>query len=105
MRLRVAITEADGAPAITGTVSANGPGAHMIQGVRKLTTGTAEFVDRAGVEAELLDSLTQERLAAAIDRRVVRTSAESWDDIHQIFDFWADQLALRLREARDKRLG
>ena len=100
MRLRVAITEADGAPAVTGTVSGSGPGAHMIQGARKLATGTSTFVDRAGVEAELLDSLTDERLAAAIDRRVVQTSAESWDDINQMFDFWADKLAERLEYAR-----
>jgi hypothetical protein len=100
MRLRVAITEADGAPAVMGTVSGTGPGAHLIQGARKLTTGTSTFVDRAGVEAELLDSQTDQRLAAAIDRRVVQTSAESWDDINQMFDFWADKLAERLREAR-----
>jgi hypothetical protein len=100
MRLRVAITEADGAPAVTGTVSGSGPGAHLIQGARKLATGTSTFVDRAGVEAELLDSQTDERLAAAIDRRVVQTSAESWDDINQMFDFWAEKLAERLKVAR-----
>jgi hypothetical protein len=100
MRLRVAITEADGAPAVMGTVSGTGPGAHMIQGARKLATGTSTFVDSAGVEAELLDSQTEERLAAAIDRRVVQTSAQSWDDINQMFDFWADKLAERLKEAR-----
>jgi len=100
MRIRVAITEADGAPAVMGTVSGNGPGAHLINGTRKLTGGTAKFVDRAGVEVELLDSLTEQRLAAAIDRRVVQTSAENWDDIHRIYDFWADKLAERLRELR-----
>jgi hypothetical protein len=105
MRLRVAITEADGAPAVMGTVSGAGPGAHLIQGARKLATGTSTFVDRAGVEAELLDSQTDERLAAAIDRRVVQTSAESWDDINQMFDFWADKLAERLKAARSANRG
>lgn len=100
MRLRVAITEADGAPSVMGTVSAWGPGARMLAGARTLATGTASFVDRAGVEAEILDSLTNRRLAAAIDRRVVQTTAESWEEIHRIFDFWADRLAGRLSEAR-----
>jgi uncharacterized protein DUF3313 len=104
MRLRVAITEADGSPAVAGTVSGDGPLAHLIQGSRKLATGTTTFVDRAGVEAELLDSLSEQRLAAAIDRRVVTTSAQSWDDIHKLFDFWADKLAERLREARSGKL-
>jgi hypothetical protein len=103
MRLRVAITEADGAPAVAGTVSGAGPAAHLIQGARKLATGTATFVDTAGVEAELLDSQTEQRLAAAIDRRVVQTSAQSWDDIEKMFDFWADKLAERLREVRGAR--
>lgn len=100
MRLRVAITEADGAPAVMGTVSGTGPGAHLIQGARQLATGTTAFVESAGVEVELLDSQTEERLAAAIDRRVVQTPARSWDDIEQMFDFWADKLAERLKEAR-----
>ena len=104
MRLRVAITEADGSPAVAGTVSGDGPLAHLIQGSRKLATGTTTFVDRAGVEAELLDSLTEQRLAAAIDRRVVTTSAQSWDDIHKIFDFWSDKLAERLRLAREGKI-
>jgi hypothetical protein len=104
MRLRVAITEADGAPAVAGTVSGEGPVAHLIQGTRKLATGTSTFIDTAGVEAELLDSLTEQRLAAAIDRRVVATSAESWDDIHKIFDFWSDKLAERLKDARSGKL-
>jgi hypothetical protein len=100
MRLRVAITEAEGAPAVMGTVSGTGPGARLITGARKLATGTSVFVERAGAEVEILDSLTQQRLVAAIDRQLVQTQAESWDDIHRILDLWSDRLAQRLGELR-----
>jgi hypothetical protein len=58
------------------------------------------------VEAELLDSLTGERLAAAVDRRVgqtrVRTGAGTWEDVEESFDHWSEMLAARLQELRSK---
>jgi hypothetical protein len=87
-----------------GNISAVLPQMRLISGAKRLATGTASFVGSAGVEAELLDSLSGERLAAAIDRRAgqtrLRGSDSTWEDVEQAFDHWSEMLAARLREVR-----
>jgi hypothetical protein len=104
MRLRVAITEAKGSRVVLDTLSTVVPQMRALSGVKRVATGTAAFVGEAGVEAELLDSMNNRRLAAAIDRRVgqkrLRGSLDKWDDVREAFDFWAERLKTRLAELR-----
>ena len=67
---------------------------------------TKSFVGKAGVEAEILDSTTGTRLAAAIDRRVgarsLKPEKNAWSDVERAFRYWADRLRDRLAELRQR---
>jgi hypothetical protein len=69
-----------------------------------LATGTAVLVGKAGVEAELTDSLSGRRLAAAVDERwgtkAIRGGIGKWSDADEAFVFWAKRLRERLAERR-----
>ena len=68
------------------------------------TVGTREFVGGATVEAELADAQTGEVLGAAVDSRLggspATEGADSWSEVREVFDFWAERISQRLRELR-----
>ena len=102
LRIRGAITEAERSSVPLDTVSTIEPFTRIATEVTRLATGTHLFVGKAGVEGEITDSVTGERLLAAVDRRagekVFRGSQSSWSDVKDAFDFWALRLRDRLRE-------
>ena len=104
LRLRVAITEAEGSTVPLDAVSTVIPQMRTLSAVKRLATGTAAFVGKAGVEGELIDGLTDQRLGAAVDRRVGQKRAKgvlnTWDDVQGAFDFWSERLRTRLAELR-----
>ncbi|MCP5057855.1 MAG: DUF3313 domain-containing protein [bacterium] len=104
LRLRVAITEADGSNVPLDIVSAVIPQIRLLTAVVGLGTTTQLFVGSAGIEAEILDGMTDERLLAAVDRRgggrTFEGSTASWDDVQKAFDFWAERVRTRLAEER-----
>ena len=104
MRVRVAITEAKGSKVALDTVSTVVPQLRVLTTVGGLATDVQTFVGRAGVEAELQDSLTEERLAAAVDRRAgnkaLRGVTSKWSDVQAAFDHWSERLRTRLGELR-----
>jgi Protein of unknown function (DUF3313) len=104
LRLRVAITDAKGARVALNTVSKIVPQLRVLTTVGGLASGTQVLVGRAGVEAELLDGVTDERLAAAVDRRAgtkaLRGGVSTWADVQNAFDYWSDRLRTRLTELR-----
>lgn len=106
MRLRVALTEARSANTAMAAVSRVSV-VPLVTGVTKLTTGTYAFVGEAGIEGEILDSLTHERLSAAVDSRAGgrRGGASEWSDVENAFNFWAERLRKRLAERRSGSAG
>lgn len=106
MRLRAAITEAKGAKVVANVVTSVVPQLRMLATAGGLATDTAVLVGKAGVEAEMLDSVTDVRLLAAVDARVgtkaVRGGVGKWSDVRQAFDFWAQRLHQRLMELRSR---
>src|SRR3972149_3257377 len=70
LRIRAAITQAEGSGVVLDTISTIIPQIRTLSTIKTLATGTAAFVGEAGVEAEILDPLTNTRLGAAVDRRV-----------------------------------
>jgi hypothetical protein len=104
LHLRVAMTDAKGARAALNTVSKVVPQLRMLTTVGGLATDTQALVGRAGVEAEILDSLTNERLMAAVDRRAgtkaLRGGVSTWADVENAFDYWSARLRTRLEELR-----
>jgi hypothetical protein len=107
LHLRVAITDAHGAHVVANTVSKIVPQLRVLTTVGGLATDTQLLVGRAGVEAELLDSVTHERLAAAVDRRAgtkaIRGGISTWADVQNAFDFWSERLRTRLADLRGAR--
>ncbi len=104
MRLRFAITELSGAGVVGDVVSTVLPLSRVISAGKKLVTGTNSWVGKAGIELEIVDSLTGKRLGAAVDERAGGKTLEgmgkTWDDVEQAFKFWAGRLATRLGELR-----
>jgi hypothetical protein len=106
MRLRVAITEAKRASVPANVVSTVIPQIKLLSGVKKLATGTHMFVGRTAVEAEILDSRTDERLWAGVDERAggktFRGMTSAWNDVEEAYTYWAKRMNTRLAEERAK---
>ena len=108
MRLRVAITEAEGSNVPLDTMSTIIPVGLAVSGLKRLATGTPSFVGSASVEAEMLDSQSGKRLFAAADRRIGSKITGDFDKfdstraVQAAFDYWADRLKKRLAEERAK---
>lgn len=104
MRIRLAITEAAESWVVMDTISTVVIHSRIISEIKKLATGTHTYVGKAGIEGEILDAQTGERLAAAVDRRVGGKSFQgvqsSWDDVKAALEYWAGRLRVRLRELR-----
>ena len=85
IRVRAAITDVEPSDPVAKAVS-----------VDNIGTGGAE------AEIELLDSISSERLAAAVDRRRGGKPASRavWEDTKDVFDYWARRFRERLDEVR-----
>lgn len=111
MKLRVAITEAKGSTVVLDTLSSIMPPAIALNALKTVATGTGTAVGKAGVEAELLDSTTGERLMAAVDERAGRKYTLRFDKfsryhaVESAFDHWAERLNERLAEMRKPSAG
>jgi hypothetical protein len=102
LKIRAAITEAEGSNVVLDTVSSIHPGTLLVSKAKGLATGVDSFVGIAGAEGEVLDAATGERLLAAVDRRVGQKSLgagtlNSWDDVEQSYAIWAKKTAARLK--------
>lgn len=104
LRIRAAITEARAANAVMDSVSTVGPMLRAYSGATRLATGTEAFVGKAGVEGEVLDSVSGVRLLAAIDEQAgqkrLRGSTQAWDDVLEAYRLWATRLRERLARLR-----
>ena len=102
MRLRIAITEAKGANVLMSAASSVTPTGIALNGLKKGITGAATGVSSASCEMELVDSMSNTRLVAAVDSRVgsKATSFNEWQGVKEAYDYWAGRLRTRLAEFR-----
>lgn len=104
LRIELALTEAEPSDVGMDIASTLLPPLGMVSGVQELGTGTWAFVGRASIEAKVTDGNTGNLLMAAADRRAggrsLDGSMDSWDDVHQAFEYWANKLSQRLNEGR-----
>jgi len=104
LKLRVAITDADGANVVLDTVSSVIPIGIALSSIKAIATGTHLSVGEIGAEFEALDSVSGTRLAAAIDSRAGRKYTlkfdkfKKWRTAEDAFDYWADITHQRLNE-------
>ena len=101
MTVRVALTDPTTATPVLRSVSVVVPQARLLNSVTNLATGSYGFVGSAQSEAEVIDSQTGERLAAAVDKRSGGLSVKNadvwrWGDAQNAMDYWAQQMADRL---------
>ena len=105
LRVRAAITEAEGSW-VAGSLSDRMDADLQAVAPSQPSSGTRGFVGKAGIEAELVDSVSGTRLAAAVDRRAgARTmdaSRGTWEDVEDAFRYWAERLRDRLRDLRQR---
>jgi hypothetical protein len=104
LRIRVAITEAEGSTVPLDLASTVVPQMRALSSVKRITTGTAAFVGKAGIEGEIEDSITDQRLVAAVDRQVgqkrLQGVTNTWDDVQGAFDYWSERVRARLADFR-----
>ncbi len=105
MRLRAAITEAEAGTSVRRAITTVMPPAHVITALVGNTADSTVTVGSAGLEAELLDSLTDVRLGAVADRRAgtkanVAGITEKLSDVYKAMDFWTERLSQRLAALR-----
>jgi len=100
----MAITGARKSNVVLGLMSTVLPPARLVSELRNMSTGTYAFVGRVSIEAEILDSVSGERLIAAVDERAgskrLRGSTSAWSHVHSAFDYWADVVRARLTAMR-----
>jgi hypothetical protein len=106
LRMRVAITEAEDSWVVLDTITNVLPIGIGINLATKGITGTSAMVGEAAIEAEILDSLTNERLAALIDKRAGTKSYQDkfkeWGDVDKAFIFWAERARMKLTGLRNQ---
>jgi hypothetical protein len=106
LRMRVAITEAEDSVVVMDTITNILPIGIGINLVTKGITGTSAFVGETAIEAEILDSLTNERLAALIDERAGTKSYQDkfkdWGDLNKAFIYWAERARKKLLGLRNQ---
>jgi len=106
LRLRVALTDAKGSRVVMDTISSIVPFGIAIGAVKSLATGSNLSVGEVSVEGECVDSMTNERLFAAVDSRVGRKYTgkfdkfSKWHTAKDAFDYWALRTQMRLAELR-----
>jgi hypothetical protein len=103
LRIRAAITDVVATKPALNTATFVGPG-RQVSMLSKLTTGKHLFVGEASIEVEFLDSQTNERLFAYIDKRIGNKinpvqAVTKWGHVDAAFDHWAKKLRRRLDEA------
>jgi hypothetical protein len=98
MRIRLAITEARASDAVVDVLRARGDGGDVTPGTGPLNPETRRFIEDAQIEGEIRDAVTNQLLAAGIDRRRREGAPpiETWDDVDRALDFWAARLCMRL---------
>lgn len=102
LTIRIALTEGVESHPIRDTLSNVLPYGLIITYVKKAFTGVHNHVGIASIELEIANSMNNERLAAAMDRRAGKKTLDSsfskWDDIQDAFDYWSEQMSERLND-------
>ena len=99
--IQVALIDAQHATPGLRTISMVVPQARALGTLKYLATGTYAFVGGATAEVKIMDSVSHQVLAAAVDRRVgggsLQTAAQwEWGDAENAMNAWAEQLTNRL---------
>jgi Protein of unknown function (DUF3313) len=111
-RVRIAITDVVPVNPAMNTFSTFIPQARLLSGVVGAATDSNMFVGQIAIEAEVLDTQSNERLMAAMARQAGKkyvpfagrgfASASKWGQIEQNMDYWTAKWRKRLDAAHGK---
>jgi Protein of unknown function (DUF3313) len=103
IRLRAAITEATSSAVVPDLVATVIPQVRLLATLGGLAADSALTVGEAQGEIEATDSLTDELLGAAVDKRIGQRSIQGvfskWSDVEDAWEYWAELTRMRLVEA------
>lgn len=106
MKLQFAITEARRSIVLLDVVSSVTPPGIALSALKQVATGSPSAAGSVGGECQAVDSVSGERLFAAVDAQVGQKYTGKFDKFNTwrasqgAFDFWAEQMQERLREQR-----
>ena len=101
LRLRAALTGAQGSNIPLRVITSIHPASLLLGKLGSLGSDTAKTVGTATVEVEIVDSITGERLAAAVDERAGTSvmfllapgrTFTSWGDVKAAADYWSERI-------------
>jgi hypothetical protein len=100
--VRTAITDIKPSKPVANTMSTILPVGWAVAGATKVASGENLGTGEAAGEMEVLDAMTGERLAAAVDRRQGGKGAfrGKWEDTKDALDVWAKRFRQRLDTLR-----
>jgi hypothetical protein len=99
LQFRAALTEAKGANVPLKTITTVVPQLKLVSMAVGTGADIVTTVGEATLEAEVLDSMTKERLAAAVDQQAGKkwyTQLKTWSDVKSASEHWAKALRERL---------
>jgi hypothetical protein len=102
LRVRVAMTQAAGANVALRTITTVVPQMRAAGTIVGLGADTATTVGSATVEMEILDPVTNQRLAAAVDDRAgskvlfAKRAYQTWGDVEAACQYWSKRVAWQL---------
>ncbi len=104
LRLRVAITDVIPTKPVRNTVGTLFVPARLASAAKRKITGTDLFVGEVAIEAEVVDSQTNERLMALVDRKAgdkfgLKAGMTTWGHVTKAFREWAVAFRLRMDRA------
>lgn len=98
LRLRGAITEAQGSKVAMNVVTSVVPQLKVVTTVGGMAADTATLVGEASAEMEAIDSVTMQRLAAGVDRQTGTKALirghkfDKWGDVQDACNYWAERV-------------
>lgn len=108
MRLQVALTEAGRSIVVLDVLSSITPPGAAFSALKQVVTGAPAATGSVEVECLGTDSMSNQRLFAAVDGRVGEKYTGKFDKFNKwraaqgAFDYWAERMQQRLREQRAK---
>lgn len=109
IQFRFALTEVSGSNVLLDTVTTVYPPARAFSELKRFVTGKHTAVGQAAFEAEALDAVTGERLAAAMGVRAggktLKTDFSKYRDVEAAVDTWAVTVSERFERLKQKSAG
>jgi len=109
MRLQLAMTEVKGSVVLLDVMSSLTPPGVAVNALKTVATGTPAATGSVGAECQAVDSVSGERLFAAVDARAGQKYTGKFDKFNKwraaqgAFDYWAQTLQRRLKEESSKK--